>query len=852
MRVRETVVAYNAVPHNITILFATTMPKTSKKAKSKARLDKYYYLAKEHGYRSRAAFKLIQLNQKYDFLSKAVCLVDLCAAPGGWMQVASKYMPLSSVRVGIDLVPIRNVPGCVSIQADITTPKCLAMVKREIKHMKADVVLHDGAPNVGAQWNKDAYTQADLVLSAMKLATQLLRSGGTFVTKIFRSKDYASLLVVFKKLFRRVIATKPKASRATSAEIFVVCLGYLAPSVVEPQLVDPKVVFNDSAPEKGDIVTSLKQMLLEKRHRSGYNEGEKGFVYAKTTLAGFVKAVNPFQMMKETTELLVDDEARLMFRKVPPPADIELLCKDIKVLGKKDLSTLLKWRTRVLHSMAIEKTKKDEEAAGDVGEKKEEKKQLSPEEEIESFIKLRDKKQLKAKKRLGEKLEKQKKRDHHGEFAGEDNVDEDLGFDEVLENPEDLEDVGYISLSDTDDEIERQGFSLRRPGEEEGAEEIKEEGKEGEEKMADEGDDEARFEKMNEDLEDRYKLEIEERTLKRRIKRREKRGKNGEEDMSSDLGEDSGKEDKDSEEEGGKPEEKKEAGFVNPIKGKINEIVEDQEGPPDEDAGRKRHKRAAPESSKPKDDEDDENEPQGVKKEKSDRDKRKDKRRMQRERLEDEGKIGKKTGFEEVPQQFNDNMDLDEIAETVAIAKLMLRKKKREELIDNSYNRYVFEDDDAALPSWFRDEEERHNKPQPPVTREMIDAEKERMRGFTDKTSKKVLEARARKKMKIARKLDKLKRKAQVIVNQEDISEASKFRQIDKMYKKEKATKKEDKKYVVSKRVQATDKRVNKHGKNVKLVDRRMKKDTRALQRLRGKKGGRGGKGGHGKRRQKG
>jgi AdoMet-dependent rRNA methyltransferase SPB1 len=166
------------------------------KTKGKKRQDKYYHLAKEQGYRSRAAFKLLQLDARFRFLPTARAVLDLCAAPGGWVQVAVKHAPVGAFVVGVDLVPIRPIRGAHSLTEDITTSKCRSSVRKlmDSRGVAAfDVVLHDGSPNVGGAWAQEATTQSALVIDAVRLATYFLAPKGAFITKVGKQRAHHQL-----------------------------------------------------------------------------------------------------------------------------------------------------------------------------------------------------------------------------------------------------------------------------------------------------------------------------------------------------------------------------------------------------------------------------------------------------------------------------------------------------------------------------------------------------------------------------------------------------------------------------------------------------------------------------------
>lgn len=188
-----------------------------------------------------------------------------------------------------------------------------------------------------------------------------------------------------------------------------------------------------------------------------------------------------------------------------------------------------------------------------------------------------------------------------------------------------------------------------------------------------------------------------------------------------------------------------------------------------------------------------------------------------------------KEDFEIVPAPSTDTSDssssdesdddVETKAEILACAKKMLRKKQREQILDDAYNKYMF--DDEGLPQWFMDEERRHRQPIKPVTKEEIAAMRAQFKEINARPAKKVAEAKARKKRVAMRKLEKVRKKANSISDQADVSDRSKRKMIDQLYKKA-MPKKPQKEYVVAKKgVQV------KAGKGKVLVDRRMKKDVR-------------------------
>jgi len=213
---------------------------------SKDKRDIYYRLAKEEGWRARSAFKLLQINEEFDIFQGVNRVVDLCAAPGSWSQVLSKKLrserreeEREGVRiVAVDLQAMAPLPGVQQLQGDITK---LATANRIVEMIegRADLVVCDGAPDVTGLHDIDEYIQAQLLLAALNITTHVLREGGTFVAKIFRGRDTSLLYSQLRVFFPLVTVAKPRSSRNSSIEAFVVCQGYSPPPGYEPTMANP-------------------------------------------------------------------------------------------------------------------------------------------------------------------------------------------------------------------------------------------------------------------------------------------------------------------------------------------------------------------------------------------------------------------------------------------------------------------------------------------------------------------------------------------------------------------------------------------------------------------------------------
>lgn len=770
--------------------------------------------------------------------------MDLCAAPGGWLQVASEYMPVSSVIVGVDLVPIAPIRNVITFQSDITTKACYKELEGRLGGWAADVVLHDGAPNVGKNWLHDAYGQNLLVVSALKLACSMLNKGGWFVTKIFRSSDYNSLLWVFGKLFGKVHATKPQASRQESAEIFVVCQNYRKPQDLDPRFFDPSALFADISnfdedlkKKKADLLKPLSKIKKSKAH--GYDDGD----IAKTISdVEFVTSNSHMDYLAQCNEIKITNTDILKHEATDD--EIKECCKDLRILGRRDLLRLLKWRRDVrkdliskLMQALVKSNDGEEKLDGSEGtnldhltiDSDDSDVESAPELQLDDIEQQEETEKNKELKRLKRK-EERKRKDYQQRVS-----------------------YGMVNHGDVLIEEEHDLFSLKKIN---GMNQLK---------SIDEVEPELLVNEPTEEEEEATSGEISKQQKSVRFSREadvsyfevDKDYDDDDQEMhpSDDIVPTKIPEDKIvTPVDNGKAKQsasilKRLSKANNAGGGLLTDLMDVNNSKAaaaskffdaddfDIDLEREYEMDIVDKIAKAKtvsfmDEDEDDAVTQSITTE------------DQLDRFDDDSAMldddsDKSSDSDEEESKPNKRpMKLD--PEGLAMAAMMVGSDKvRKEIEDEGWNRYSHADTHMA-PKWFRDDEEKHCRRNIPVSQELVKEYKQKLREIDSKPIKKVLQAKARQKRRAMRKMERLKKKVDAITTNEDLTQRERVSQIKQVYKNATKSQKKEVQLVVARKGVPLKKPTK--GK-YKTVDSRMKKDLRAKKRQEAKRGGKSKKG---------
>jgi 23S rRNA (uridine2552-2'-O)-methyltransferase len=188
--------------------------------------DPFVQLAAREGWRSRAVFKLAQIDEKAQIFRRGQTCIDLGAAPGGWSQYASRAVGETGRVVAVDLLPIEPLPGVTIIEGDLSADDVLERVTGSLKQQRADVVMSDMAPNISGMRAVDQARAMQLADDALAACADLLVAGGDFIVKLFQGEGYDAYIRRLRAHFSAVKQIKPKASRPESRETYTLARGY--------------------------------------------------------------------------------------------------------------------------------------------------------------------------------------------------------------------------------------------------------------------------------------------------------------------------------------------------------------------------------------------------------------------------------------------------------------------------------------------------------------------------------------------------------------------------------------------------------------------------------------------------
>lgn len=190
--------------------------------------DQYVKASQKDGFRSRASYKLLELDSKDKLFRPGMTVVDLGAAPGGWTQVAMQQVGDKGTVIASDILDMDPIAGATFIQGDFTEESVLAAILAEMAEQKADLVISDMAPNMSGVTAVDQPKSMYLVELALDMAKQVLKPGGSFVCKVFHGEGFDAFHQDCKTRFQKCVTRKPDASRSRSREVYLVAKGYKA------------------------------------------------------------------------------------------------------------------------------------------------------------------------------------------------------------------------------------------------------------------------------------------------------------------------------------------------------------------------------------------------------------------------------------------------------------------------------------------------------------------------------------------------------------------------------------------------------------------------------------------------
>ncbi len=199
--------------------------KSSKRWLEEHHADEYVLKSRREGYRSRAVYKLIELQEKDHLLKSKQFVVDLGAAPGGWTEYASQFCSKGGRLIAVDLLEMDSITDVDIIQGDFTEQKVLDEILELINNSPVDLVLSDMAPNISGIETVDQPKSMYLVELAFEFSLQVLDKNGSFAVKMFQGEGFDEMVRSFRKSFKVVKFRKPKASRPRSREVYAVCQG---------------------------------------------------------------------------------------------------------------------------------------------------------------------------------------------------------------------------------------------------------------------------------------------------------------------------------------------------------------------------------------------------------------------------------------------------------------------------------------------------------------------------------------------------------------------------------------------------------------------------------------------------